>query len=70
MAALTGVALNRVRKELQMLFEDPPPGISAWFKEDDSREIEAGTSTHTETSRNFPFTVDLMLPTLHVLLSG
>lgn len=24
-----------------MLFEDPPPGISAWFKEDDSREIEA-----------------------------
>ena len=41
MAALTGVALNRVRKELQMLYEDPPPGISAWFKEDDSREVEA-----------------------------
>lgn len=39
--ALTGIALNRVRKELQMLYVDPPPGISAWFREDDSREIEA-----------------------------
>ena len=40
--ALTGIALNRVKKELQMLYTDPPPGISAWAKEEDSlREIEA-----------------------------
>ena len=39
--ALTGVALHRVTKELRMLFEDPPPGISAWAREEDSREVEA-----------------------------
>ena len=41
-SALTGVALHRVRKELQMLFEEPPPGISAWWaNESDAREVEA-----------------------------
>ena len=30
-SGLTGVALGRVRKELTMLYEDPPPGISAWW---------------------------------------
>ena len=40
--ALSGVALARLKKEMEMLFKDPPPGISAWVKEDDSREVEAG----------------------------
>ena len=40
--SLSGVALNRVRKELKMLYEEPPPGISAWAREEDSlREIDA-----------------------------
>ena len=42
MSQLTGIALNRVRKELTMLFKDPPPGISAWAREEDAREIDAG----------------------------
>ena len=41
MMSLTGVAKMRVHKEMQMLYVDPPPGISAWAKEEDSREIEA-----------------------------
>ena len=41
-APLTGIALTRCRKELQMLYEDPPPGISAWWaNEADAREVEA-----------------------------
>ncbi|EOD22912.1 hypothetical protein EMIHUDRAFT_47260, partial [Emiliania huxleyi CCMP1516] len=34
-------ALSRLRKELDMLHREPPPGISAWAKEDGSFEIEA-----------------------------
>ena len=41
--SLTGIALTRVRKELKMIYEQPPPGISAWWPhEEDAREIEAG----------------------------
>ena len=40
--ALSGVALMRVQKELKMIYEEPPPGISAWAREDNLRELEAG----------------------------
>ena len=42
MAALSGVALMRIQKELKMLYEEPPPGISAWIREENSAELEAG----------------------------
>lgn len=35
-------ALPRLKKELDMLYREPPPGISAWAKEDGSFEVEAG----------------------------
>jgi len=48
--SLTGVALSRVKKELEMLYTDPPPGISAWLAhEDDAREIEAVIEGAAET---------------------
>ena len=40
--ALGGVALMRMKKELDMLFKDPSPGISAWMKEDAASDLEAG----------------------------
>ena len=39
--ALKGVALMRVQKELKLLFEDPPPGISAWACDDSMNKLEA-----------------------------
>ena len=36
----------RLKKELKMLYEDPPPGISAWAQEENFHEIEAGAA-HT-----------------------
>jgi ubiquitin-protein ligase len=43
MAALSGVALMRVQKELKMLYEEPPPGISAWASNDSNiSELDAG----------------------------
>ena len=41
MAALSGIALKRVQKELKMLYEEAPAGISAWAREDNSSELEA-----------------------------
>jgi ubiquitin-protein ligase len=41
---MSKVALLRLKKELDMLYREPPPGISAWAKEENSFEIEAGTS--------------------------
>lgn len=40
--ALTTVAFMRIKKELEMLFNEPSPGVSAWVKESDSSELEAG----------------------------
>ena len=40
--ALGGVALMRMKKELDMLYRDPSPGISAWMKEDAASDLEAG----------------------------
>ena len=39
--SLTGVALMRVQKELKMIYEEPPPGISAWACGDSLSELEA-----------------------------
>ena len=39
--SLTGVALMRVQKELKMIYEEPPPGISAWASGDSLSELEA-----------------------------
>eukprot|EP00962_Isochrysis_galbana_P033216 scaffold11075_cov132-Isochrysis_galbana.AAC.8 len=39
---MSKVALQRLKKELDMLYREPPPGISAWAKEDNFFEIEAG----------------------------
>ena len=36
------IGLLRLKKELVMLYQDPPPGISAWAKEDNASELEAG----------------------------
>eukprot|EP00316_Scyphosphaera_apsteinii_P004983 CAMPEP_0119322596 /NCGR_PEP_ID=MMETSP1333-20130426/58656_1 /TAXON_ID=418940 /ORGANISM="Scyphosphaera apsteinii, Strain RCC1455" /LENGTH=266 /DNA_ID=CAMNT_0007329863 /DNA_START=34 /DNA_END=835 /DNA_ORIENTATION=+ len=33
--------LLRLKKELKMIYEDPPPGISAWTSEDNASELEA-----------------------------
>ena len=41
--SLGAVARMRVQKELKMLYEEPPPGISAWARDDDMSELEAGT---------------------------
>ncbi len=44
---LSGVALMRIQKELKMLYEEPPPGISAWMRDDEnSAELEAGAHEH------------------------
>ena len=40
----TNVGLMRLKKELKMLYEDPPPGISAWAQEENFHEIEAGAA--------------------------
>lgn len=37
-----GVSAARLKKEMALLYKDPPPGISAWVKEDDMNELEAG----------------------------
>ena len=42
----TNIGLMRLKKELKMLYEDPPPGISAWAQEENFHEIEAGAA-HT-----------------------
>ncbi len=44
----TNIGLMRLKKELKMLYEDPPPGISAWAQEENFHEIEAGAA-HTHT---------------------
>ena len=49
MASLSGVALMRMKKELDMLYKDPSPGISAWPKEDAASELEAGARAATDT---------------------
>jgi ubiquitin-protein ligase len=40
----SNVGLMRLKKELKMLYEDPPPGISAWAQEENFHEIEAGAA--------------------------
>ena len=40
----TNIGLMRLKKELKMLYEDPPPGISAWAQEENFHEIEAGAA--------------------------
>ena len=45
----TNIGLMRLKKELKMLYEDPPPGISAWAREENVHEIEAG-ATQTPAS--------------------
>ena len=42
MAASGGVGALRLKKELKMLYEDPPPGISAWAQEENVHELDAG----------------------------
>uniref|UniRef100_A0A7S0JCU1 E2 ubiquitin-conjugating enzyme n=1 Tax=Calcidiscus leptoporus TaxID=127549 RepID=A0A7S0JCU1_9EUKA len=37
----SNVALARLKKELGMLYHDPPPGISAWEREESKFEIDA-----------------------------
>ena len=32
---------SRMKKEMDMLQKDPPPGVSAWFKDDNINEITA-----------------------------
>lgn len=49
--ALSGIALMRVQKELKMLYEDPPPGINAWAREDNSAELEAGVCAASAGAR-------------------
>ena len=34
--------LNRLRKELQQLTEEPPPGISVWAVNDNLKHLRAG----------------------------
>lgn len=34
-----------------MLYREPPPGISAWAKEDGSFEVEAGTCVRSFRGR-------------------
>ena len=41
-AASGGVGALRLKKELKMLYEDPPPGISAWAQEENVHELDAG----------------------------
>ena len=43
-AMASNVGLMRLKKELKMLYEDPPPGISAWAQEENFHEIEAGAA--------------------------
>ncbi|KAL1511172.1 hypothetical protein AB1Y20_005988 [Prymnesium parvum] len=38
---LSGVALMRMKKELEMVYQDPSPGVSAWMQEDDASELDA-----------------------------
>lgn len=40
--ALSGIALMRLKKELEMLHIDPCPGVSAWIEDEDPRELVAG----------------------------
>ena len=42
MQSAPGVAALRLKKELKMLYEEPPPGISAWAREENCHELEAG----------------------------
>eukprot|EP00965_Chrysotila_dentata_P208677 6184836-Pleurochrysis_carterae.AAC.2 len=38
---MTHVGHLRLKKELNMMYREPPPGISAWANEEDSSELEA-----------------------------
>jgi len=41
-----GVGALRMKKELKMLYEEPPPGISAWSQEENCHELQAGVCIH------------------------
>lgn len=41
--AAKGVSAARLKKEMGLLYKEPPPGISAWVKEEDMNELEAGS---------------------------
>ena len=41
MSAISKIALMRLKKELTMLYNEPPPGISAWASSENAFELEA-----------------------------
>lgn len=48
--AAPGVSTMRLKKELKMIYEEPPPGVSAWPQEENMHELDAGVphpSHHT-----------------------
>ena len=55
----TNIGLMRLKKELKMLYEDPPPGISAWAQEENFHEIEAGAA-HTHPTQSLRALVRLL----------
>ena len=47
--ASPGVGTMRLKKELKMIYEEPPPGISAWPQEENMHELDAGVPAPTTT---------------------
>ena len=48
---MAGVGAMRLKKELKMIYEEPPPGISAWPQEENMFELDAGAaSSHAHTT--------------------
>lgn len=43
---MTQILVSRMRKEIQMLETDPPPGISCWPKAEKITELEAGPAAN------------------------
>lgn len=62
--ALGGVALMRMKKELEMLFHEPSPGVSAWVKEEQPSELEAGRFPHSPPPLSFTYWAARAIPIL------
>jgi ubiquitin-conjugating enzyme E2 T len=66
---MAGAAQGRLRKELQMLATDPPPGVCAWPVGDALNHLQAQIQGPDETpyARGI-FLLDVNVPDRHVAL--
>ena len=62
MSTLSSACVARLNKELRQLEREPPPGVSAWPREGQLNELEAGVCVCAEALARFVAPAGRLIP--------